>query len=91
MSEVPSRLEVQYDNGSNWTAFTTSGNSLLLELEIDDTLYQPQVAKFKIADVKDNGSFAASSTNSVLKEFMNIRIIPICYFKKKSRPFIIVF
>ena len=87
MSEVPSRLEVQYDNGSNWTAFTTSGNSLLLELEIDDTLYQPQVAKFKIADLKDNGPFAASSTNSVLKEFMNIRILDpvryIVYFSGK--------
>jgi hypothetical protein len=77
---APARLVVEYDNGSVWVPFTTNGNSLLLELEIDDTLYNPQMAKFSIADLKNNGPFAASATNSVLTEFMNIRIIdPVTY------------
>ena len=75
MAEALGRLQVEYFDGTNWIAFTSSGNSLVLELEITDTLYNPQVARFKVADLKDNGIFAASSTNSVLKEFMNIRNI----------------
>ena len=87
MAEKPGRLVVEYFNGSNWIALASSGNSLLLELEIDDTLFNPQVARLKVADLKDNGIFAASSTNSVFKEFMNIRILDpdkyIVYFSGK--------
>ncbi len=39
MAESTGRLEVQYFDGSNWVSLTESGNSLLLELEIDDKLY----------------------------------------------------
>jgi len=87
MAETPGRLQVEYFDGSNWVALTSNGNSLVLELEIIDTLYNPQTATFKIADLKNNGIFAASSTNSVLKEFMNIRILDadkyIIYFSGK--------
>ena len=87
MAEALGRLQVEYFDGTNWIAFTSSGNSLVLELEITDTLYNPQVARFKVADLKDNGIFAASSTNSVLKEFMNIRILDVAkhiiYFSGK--------
>ena len=87
MAESTGRLEVQYFDGSNWVSLTESGNSLLLELEIDDKLYNPQQAKLRVSDVKDNGIFDASSTNSVLKEFMNIRIVDpvryIIYFSGK--------
>ena len=87
MAEKPGRLEVQYFDGSNWVALTSSGSSLVLDLEIDDTIYNPQVARFRVADLKNNGIFAASSTNSVLKEFMNIRVLDpdryIIYFSGK--------
>jgi len=72
---VASRLEIEYWDTSNWIPFTTGGNSLTLSLEIDEKLYQPTVMRFKVADLKDNGPFAASSTNSVLKEFMPIRAV----------------
>jgi len=87
MAEAPGRLQVEYFDGSNWIALTTSGNSLVLELEINDTLFNPQMARIKVADLKNNGIFAASATNSVLKEFMNIRILDparyIIYFSGK--------
>jgi hypothetical protein len=87
MAETPGRLQVEYFDGSNWVALVTNGNSLILELEITDTLYSPQTARFKVADLKNNGIFAASATNSVLKEFMNIRILDadkyIIYFSGK--------
>jgi len=87
MAEKPGRLEVQYFDGSNWVALTSSSQSLVLDLEIEDTLYSPQTARFRVADLKDNGIFQDSSTNAVLKEFMNIRILDpdkyIVYFSGK--------
>jgi hypothetical protein len=87
MAEATGRLQVEYFDGSNWIALVSSGNSLILELEITDTLFNPQTARIKVADLKNNGIFAASSTNSVLKEFMNIRILDptryIIYFSGK--------
>jgi hypothetical protein len=87
MAEKPGRLEVQYFDGSNWVALTSSSQSLVLDLEIEDTLYSPQTARFRVADLKDNGIFQDSSTNNVLKEFMNIRILDpdkyIVYFSGK--------
>jgi len=72
---VAQRLQIEYWSGSVWTPFVDGSTSLLLSLHIDEHIYEPAVARFKVADIQDNGPFASSSTESVLKEFMDIRIV----------------